>query len=259
MPVFATPEPITLRADVTAGRIEVTASDRDDTSVEVRPVKQSDADYVSEVLVEFDDGTLTIKTPDTRGLRRVPSIEVVVGLPSGSRLSASSASADITASGTLQDVEAKSASGDVSIERAADVRIKTASGDVDCDVIDGSATITSASGTVNLSVVHGALQLTTTSGDAVIHEAGHDVSAKSASGDLDIRLIRQGKLAANSASGDVHVAVAHGVPVWLEVSSLSGKVRSQLERGQEPGEGEDTVEINARTISGDITITRTGA
>lgn len=259
MPSFPTPEPITLRAEIAAGDLEIIASDRTDTSVEVQPRRSSDADYAAETLVEFVDGTLSVIAPERSGLRRTPSIRVVVSLPTGSRVTAKTSSADILAGGTLQDVRATTASGDVTIERANDVRIKVSSGDVRCDVIEGDAVVDCTSGEVRIGVVHGDAELKTSSGDVDLRRAGGEVIARSASGDLEIGSFGRGRLAANTASGDISVAVVHGPAAWLDVSSLSGKVRSDLARGEQPAEGEESVEITARSLSGNITITRTGA
>lgn len=259
MPVFPTSEPITLHVDVPAGRIVIRAADRDETQVEVRPMRPADADYAAGFLVDLSGGTLTVKCPEGPGwLRRTPEIEVAVDLPTGSNVVAKSAAADITASGRLAEVKATSASGDITVEHAADVRLRSASGDVSCDVTEGTANVESMSGEVRLGRVRDAVIVKTASGDTEIGEAGADVTAKTASGDLEIRRMARGRLQANAASGDIIVGVVHGPAVWLDVSSLTGKVTSHLERGGEPGEGEESIEISARTLSGDITITKAG-
>jgi hypothetical protein len=61
----------------------------------------------------------------------------------------------------------------------------------------------------------------------------------------------------NSASGDVAIGVRRGSRAHLDCTTVSGDARSELElSGDEPdGEG-PFVEIRARTVSGDIRITR---
>ncbi|MFI6319386.1 DUF4097 family beta strand repeat-containing protein [Nonomuraea sp. NPDC050556] len=258
MPTFSTPEPITLRATVAAGHLAVSASDRDDAHVEVRPRKPSDADYAASVTVEFDDGTLVVTTPDGGWLRRTPEVMVTVALPTGSRVQAKTAAADISVSGRVSDVEAGTAAGDIRVEHAAHVRVKSASGDVVCDVIDGEGVVESTSGDVRVGSVRDALDVRSASGDVVVREALGDVTGKTVSGDLEFGSVARGRMTLNSASGDITVGVAQGPAVWLDVSSLSGKTISRLERSGQPGEGEETVEISARSLSGDITITRAG-
>jgi hypothetical protein len=74
--------------------------------------------------------------------------------------------------------------------------------------------------------------------------------------------VQEGTVAVNSASGDVEVGVRRGARAYLDCSTVSGDARSDLEpMDDEPEDGaaEDGgpfVEIRARTMSGDIRITR---
>ena len=65
----------------------------------------------------------------------------------------------------------------------------------------------------------------------------------------------RGRLTAKGASGDVHVGIPAGVPVWTDISTVSGEIRSNLHGAGEPGEGADHVELRAKTVSGDIVLT----
>ena len=58
------------------------------------------------------------------------------------------------------------------------------------------------------------------------------------------------------ASGDVKVGVPAGVPVWTDVSTITGDIRSSLQSAGEPTEGADHVELRAKTVSGDIVVTQ---
>ena len=57
-----------------------------------------------------------------------------------------------------------------------------------------------------------------------------------------------------AASGDISVGVAPGIGVYLDLSSLSGTVSSELEPGEET-EGADMT-LSCRTISGDVQVSR---
>ena len=46
-----------------------------------------------------------------------------------------------------------------------------------------------------------------------------------------------------------------GIPVWTDISTLSGSIRSNLRGAGEPAEGADHVEVRAKTVSGDIVLT----
>ena len=52
------------------------------------------------------------------------------------------------------------------------------------------------------------------------------------------------------------VGIPAGTPVWTDVSTVSGSIRSSLEGAGQPAEGEDHVELRAKTVSGDIVLTQ---
>ena len=64
-----------------------------------------------------------------------------------------------------------------------------------------------------------------------------DVALSTASGDLTVDLMGAGELAAKNVSGDIRVGVPSGLPVWTDISTLSGSVRSNLEGAGQPGRG----------------------
>jgi DUF4097 and DUF4098 domain-containing protein YvlB len=82
------------------------------------------------------------------------------------------------------------------------------------------------------------------------------VRASSASGDVAIGVARRGTVEINSASGDVAVGVASGVGVWLDVSTMSGSTSTDLDVGEQPPPSGADLRLTARTMSGDVQITR---
>src|SRR6266542_7009435 len=93
MPVFDTPEPISVTVELGVGDIRIVASDRTDTIVEVRPsdeAKKSDVTAAEQTRVEYAGGRLLIKGPKNwrqytfRGGGE--SIDVQIELPAGSHL-----------------------------------------------------------------------------------------------------------------------------------------------------------------------------
>jgi len=206
-----------------------------------------------------------------------------------SELEARTASGDITAGTVTGAAQLTSASGDVRFGAAGgDVSVKTASGDVQVDRADGDLTAESASGDITAGTVTGAAQLTSASGDVRFGAAGGDVSVKTASGDVqvdradgdltaesasgdvhageiggsarvrtasgDARIgsVRAGEADVNTVSGDISVAVPAGVGVYLDLSSMTGDVRSDLAPAEVSNSAELTV--SCRSISGDIRI-----
>lgn len=88
MPSFDTPQPISVIANVAAGSIQFSASDRLDTVVETRPrdpKKDKDVRVAEQTEVTYANGVLTIKTPKGRYLvGPTGSVDVTVELPTGS-------------------------------------------------------------------------------------------------------------------------------------------------------------------------------
>src|SRR5689334_23247926 len=105
MPVYDTPRPITATVKIAAGDIKFVASERSDTTVDVRPRRPRsnvDVKAAEETVVEFTDGSLSVKGPKaTRMFGRTGSIEVTVALPSGSTVISESAAGDVTTEGPL--------------------------------------------------------------------------------------------------------------------------------------------------------------
>ncbi|MER5320364.1 DUF4097 family beta strand repeat-containing protein [Streptosporangium roseum] len=278
MPVFQTPGPVTLQVKFPAGDLRITATPREDTLVEVRPADPSrsvDVECAEQTRVEQIDGTIFIEAPERHlTLGRGPRLEVVVGLPEGSRIDSTTASADVRMTGALDGVTVGTASGDVRIDRCTGLAAKTASGDVICDVTEGSAQVKTASGDVGLREVHGGAEISTASGRTElgvvggaatvksasgrvrIRAAGDSVQVKSTSADVTVDAVARGNVSVRSSSGDVMVGVVAGTNAWLDVSSISGGVGSSLDQADQPAAGAEQVEIHVRTTSGDISITR---
>ncbi|XVV01643.1 hypothetical protein ACQPW3_30210 [Actinosynnema sp. CA-248983] len=88
MPIFATPEPISVALELIVGPTRITASDRTDTVVEVRPTnpnRDGDVKAADQTRVEFDNGRLLVKTPKPRGIfNKGGSVDVSIELPAGS-------------------------------------------------------------------------------------------------------------------------------------------------------------------------------
>ena len=120
MPTFDTPEPITARIETAAGHVRLTATDRDDTVVEVRPCNESravDVRAAERTRIDFAHGTLTVSAGRWGPFgARTGAIEITVELPSRSRLDVSVASAQVRADGEYADCRLASASGDLAVD-----------------------------------------------------------------------------------------------------------------------------------------------
>ena len=128
MQKFDTTAAISAVLDIPAGRIQVIAADRADTTVEILPTNASkgrDVKAAEQTTVEFGDGVLRITGPAEKHQILGPSgsIEVTVQLPAGSSVEAKSAAVEFRGIGRLGDIVCEGANGAVKIDEAASVRL----------------------------------------------------------------------------------------------------------------------------------------
>ncbi len=280
MPTFTTPEPISATIEVGLGDIRITAGDRTDTVVEVRPSNTSaeaDVRAAEETRVEYADGRLLIKGPKQRGFGlfgKPGSIDVTVGLPAGSHVRGDASVAAFHCAGRLGDCRFKTAAGDVNLGHTGTLELSTAAGAVSVDHVAGRAEISSGTGRVRLREIDGAaeirnangdswigritgdLRVKAANGDIVVDEAQADVNATTANGDVRIGAIRRGAVSVKSACGALEIGVRAGTAAKLDLHTQFGSVLNRLEASDAPGQGDETVEVLARTSYGDIVIHR---
>jgi DUF4097 and DUF4098 domain-containing protein YvlB len=184
-----------------------------------------------------------------------------VRVPTSSSLTVRTKSADVAARGALSAATVATASGDVALDRVeGSVNVKSASADVSMRQVGGGVQVQTASGDVEVDVVRGPINVTSASGDVTIREAYNDVNANTVSGDQEHAAVLRGRLAANSVSGDVHIGVRRGSKVFLDCNTVSGDTTSELDVTSEaPTTDGPMLEVRAKTVSGDILITRAPA
>lgn len=280
MPSFATPEPISVTLELGVGDIRIVAGDRADTVVTVRPsnsARKSDVTAAEQALVEYASGRLLVKSPPNRrqfslrGGRE--SVDVVIELPAGSRLDGTVGVATLRSTGRLGEcriktgagaifldqagpVVLKTGTGDVAVARAGDTEVATGSGAVSVGAVEGTAVIKTGNGEARLGRVSGDLRVSSANGRIIVEHAGGTVAAKTANGDILIGEVVRGAVVAHTACGKVEVGVRDGVAAWLDLNTHFGTVRNDLAAADAPAEGQQSVDVNARTAFGDITIRR---
>jgi DUF4097 and DUF4098 domain-containing protein YvlB len=126
--------------------------------------------------------------------------------------------------------------------------------------VTGATSVQTASGDIEVEIARGNITLASASGDVTVAEAYGNVSANTVSGDQNHGAVLQGNVAAHSVSGDVSIGVRRGSRVFLDCNTVGGDTRSELELAPEaPAGNGPLVEIRAKTVSGDIVITRAPA
>lgn len=267
---FSTPSPIRLELDNGSGHVVVRATETAETTVEIT------GRHADEVQVEHEGDTIRVRPPRPRlgFFTGDQSLDITVVSPAGSSLDVRVGSSDVDVTGPVGQCRLRSGSGDVSIEQSqasvsveagsGDLRVgrvggdlgsKNGSGSVTVGDVAGTATVVSGSGDVTIGVAGASTVARTGSGDLEIGDVAGEVSLTTGSGDLTVRNARGGRLAAKGGSGDVHVAVPRGLPVWTDITTVSGQVRSDLESVGQPAEGAPHLEVRARTMSGDVVLT----
>ncbi|HEY8473393.1 MAG TPA: DUF4097 family beta strand repeat-containing protein [Natronosporangium sp.] len=266
MPEYPCSGPITVDLRIAGGTATLTAEPRETAVVEVEPYDNSEASRqaAAETKVELSGDTLTVAAPENSGwlLRRSGRLRVTARVPVDSSARIRVASADVSCHGQWRDAKLNTASGDAYVEQlTGDLTVNTASGDARAGTVGGRLTVKSASGDITANQVNGSVDVTSASGRVQLDQANADMKAKTASGDIRIGATRQGTLQLNTVSGDVVVGVIAGTGVWLDLNTLSGKTRSDLNMGGggEASGGappEHTLTLQVRTVSGDIEIHR---
>ena len=277
--VFDTPEPVRLRVEVPAGRVEVRAEPVSRTTIQVLPHserREPDRRAAERTTVVKHGNGIHVEAPRQRAELRNGAIRVLVSVPVGSGLDGSVASADLDATGELGAGTVKTASGEVRLEKVGAFSLRTASGDIAVDhvtgdlevngasgdirvgQVDGEARVGTASGDITLGAVQGELRSTTASGDTRVRAVARSATVSTTSGDVELERVGSGTVETKAVSGDVTIGVPSGVAAWLQLRSISGDVRTRLESTDAPEEGESTVRIIANAVSGDITIRRAG-
>jgi DUF4097 and DUF4098 domain-containing protein YvlB len=277
MPVFATPEPISVTIELSIGDARIIASNRTDTVIEVRPrddSKASDIRAAEQTRVEYSSGRLLVKTTQRSFIGRGGSVEVTVQLPAASRVQGDSGMGDFGGEGHLGECRFKTGMGNIHLDHTGALYLKTGMGNIAVDRALGDADVTTGSGEVRLGQIEGAAVIKNSNGDTVVGEVTGDlrvksangrisvdrahasVVAKTANGNVRIGEVVRGAIVLATAAGELEVGVREGTTAWLDVSSHYGRVRNSLDQADGPEQSEATVEIRARTSYGDIKIHR---
>jgi DUF4097 and DUF4098 domain-containing protein YvlB len=103
----------------------------------------------------------------------------------------------------------------------------------------------------------GGARVSTASGDVQIGRAESSVRASTASGDVSIGTPRRGEVEAKTVSGDVALRVPAGTGVWLDLSTLTGSTRTDLNIGTDAPASSPDLTVRVATMSGDIEVYRT--
>ncbi|HEY6961549.1 MAG TPA: DUF4097 family beta strand repeat-containing protein [Gaiellaceae bacterium] len=260
---------VELEIRLTSGEIEVDPTLDGRVEIELIAHDEESQRLVDNARIELSHGPrpkVLVDVPHKKGFGISFSfgrsgIDCRVRCPHDSSLAIRTKSADVSTRGTIGALNVQTASGDIDVDRVSGgVNVKSASSDFSAREVGSGANIQTASGDIEIEVARGPVNVTSVSGDISIGEAYDNVNANSVSGDQDHGAVMQGVVAAHSVSGDVTIAVRRGSHAFLDCTTVSGDTTSELElTGDGPADGGPLVEIRAKTVSGDIRITRAPA
>lgn len=265
---FETHSPVNLVVEIGKGTVDVQCLDTTESTVLV------EGRHADDVVVEHRGDTITVTEPGRGRIFGDNTLRVAVVVPESSNPGVRTGSADITVGGKAGHAQLRSGSGDVKVDAVegvlvvetgsgdvtvddvhGDLKVKSGSGDVEVDQAGGSATISTGSGDVSIDTARGRTVVKTGSGDLSVEQAYADTSFSTGSGDVTVDHVHRGKVQVKGASGDVSIGVQAGVPVWTDITTVTGAIRSDLQGAGQPQPDQDHIEVRAKTVSGDIVLT----
>lgn len=279
MPTFTSSAPISVALEFESGGASITASERADTIVDVRPrdaSREADVQAAQATDVEFAAGRLVVRGPRGRGrlFGRAGAIDVSIELPEGSDVEGKAGMGDVRAAGSLGRCRLRSGAGDVRLEQASELslqigmgavavhrvtggaEIATGAGTVRVEAVDGNATVKNSNGSSWIGTVGGDLRVQAANGDIDVARAGGSVSARTANGAVRVGGLARGTTSLKTGNGMIEVGIAGGTAARLDVLTRFGRVENRMEASDGPAPGDGTVEVQARTANGDIVIRR---
>lgn len=242
-PVFDTPAPIQVLVDMGYANVEIRASERTDTVVEVRPSDRTDDTdvYAAEhTEIEYDDGRLLVKAAKegpappsgwggalnallespTKWARSLigwgGSVEVMIELPAGSHVEVRT-QAEVRCRGHLAEVRLSTSDGDIRVERADRLWLRTTTGGIAVTHSAGHADITTAHGDIRVAKINGPAVIKNSHGEITIGEVTGELRLNSAYGDIAVERALGGA-AAKTAYGNLRIGQVTSGSVVMETT-----------------------------------------
>ncbi|WP_149202390.1 DUF4097 family beta strand repeat-containing protein [Actinotalea subterranea] len=280
MTTYETPQPVALTVDVAVRadvRIVATSGSTSEVTVVPRnPARALDVRAAEETTAQLVDGRLRVTCRPPRRytwLNDGGAIDLSVVVPIGSTLDVTSGMGALACEGEFGDAELRTGMGNIRIDHCGHLRARTSMGDVLVERAVGRADVTTGSGSVRVREADGGVEVKNSNGDTavgavagevhvkasngaiVVDRSAGPVTARSSHGGIRLGEVAGGPVSLTTATGSIEVGVADGVAAWLDVRATYGRVRSELEPTDGPGDG-PAVEIRAHTAYGDITVRR---
>ena len=109
---------------------------------------------------------------------------------------------------------------------------------------------------MRLTAAGGPTEIKAGSGDVALGKVAGDLGVRTGSGEVRIDDACSGRFDLTTGSGELRVAVHPGVRAELDLSSGSGRARSDLRVDSAPPADAVALHVRGRTGSGDVLVTR---
>ena len=279
---FATAGRVLVVVENEVGLIAITAREADTTHVALAALTSGAEELIGRAIVECRSAggrdVVVVKIPRLHGMKfiRRNGVAVRVGVPRGSDVKVTAASAPVELNGPIAAATVKTTSGDITADDVDRLRVKTASGDTEvgavsgelrmhsasgdlrCVRADGGASVTTASGDVEIGSTGDRTEVRNTSGDVRLGDVSGDVTVLAVSGHVHALFIAGGSTHVRSVSGEIDLGIARGVTLSVDAESMSGNVDSDIPLSDDPvpSQGGPKVVLSATSVSGNIHIRR---
>lgn len=271
-------------ADITLamGELVVTADDVDTITVDVTPTKAdrpADVRAAENTEVDFASGRLTVtqkrESLISTWVNKGWSIDVNVRVPKRSRIQAKSANGNIRVFGLIGPSSLTASYGDITAGDVAELNAKTAYGDVVVERVSGAtrltgttvrvgevygeATVKCTQGSISTGLVMGRLEAVSAQGRIDVRTLMGELDARSAHGKIRIDEAVSGAATLSVSHGDIQVGIRKGSLTWLDLDSKQGAVRNELDALPEaPADdaASDQLRVTARAGYGSVRVFR---
>ena len=110
--------------------------------------------------------------------------------------------------------------------------------------------------------VGGDFMAKTVAGGVIAEKIDGSARVNTLSGAIELAALKSGACRANTVSGRISIGIVAGTDVWMDLDAKAGTVTSELAAGDTspaPGDSGTSLEVRARSVSGDIYLHRANA
>jgi hypothetical protein len=262
---FPLSAPINLDVRIAHGAVTIeTAEHLTEANVRLEPGKHG-AELLEETAVEMRGDTLVVHAPRQGGIfdfsvfggwRGKASLDIHVTVPTGTPVKVSTFTAPIRIPGDVGNTDLAFGSAEAAVRHVSgDLRLRFGSGTAKAVQVTGSVQVRSGAGDSEFGEIGGGLTSGSGSGSVLARIVRGAVRARCGSGRTWLGEVH-GDVDLASGSGAFEIGLPEGVTAQLNVTTGSGRVRSDLPIDDAPTGSAAPIRIRARTGSGDVRLFR---